>query len=207
MKKVTLIVCLLCVVTLFLNFSLAYSPESTDSSVVTASTPDIIFFDIIPVVTPTPPPPLPTPTIAPIVINDYKLDVAAVEKLAKLLWSSPLKDKVKKAALAWLVCNRASLEKYDGDVSAVISTTEFAFYDKRAHISQENLVIATLVLNQWYSEKSGNNVGRLIPEDALYLVFQGDSNRDIQFLTSKDDVEYVSWPLPGAYDYYSIEVK
>jgi hypothetical protein len=161
--------------------------------------PEVITISIIP--TPTPEPaPTPTPDVRPMVIEEHELDEDDVEAVARLLWSSPLRDKTQKAALAWLACNRADASVSGDTISSNINTSEFSFYDRKAHLSDENKEIASLVLNQWLSEKDGCKAGRLIPKKALYLDFTGYNNRELVLLAERGG-EPMGWPIKDAYDY------
>lgn len=133
-------------------------------------------------------------------ITEHALNDADVEIVARLLWSSPLRNKTSKAALAWVVCNRVDSDDFPATIAGNVTVTEFTFYDKRAHISEENTAIARLVLNQWLSERDGKNAGRLVPKTGLFIQFTGDGNRNINILDERGG-STVYYPVFGAYDY------
>lgn len=161
--------------------------------------PEVITLQIV--ATPTPAPaPTPTPDTRTFLIEEHDLEVEDVEAIARLLWSSPLRDKRQKAALAWIVCNRADASTSGDTVTSNINTSEFLFYDRKAHLSEENVALATLVLNQWKSEKDGYKVGRLIPKRALFINFEGEKNRALVIYSERGG-EPMEWPIDGAYDY------
>lgn len=141
-------------------------------------TPEVewIYLEAMPTPTPTPPPP------TPVEIREYDHDSADVETLARLLWSSPLRGEEQKTALLWVVLNRVDDQsgKFGDSISTVVTKTEFSFFDKRAHLSDENLSIARDVLNAWKSRKEGCYIGRHVPANGLYIRFTGESNREIE---------------------------
>ena len=114
--------------------------------------------------------------------TEHKLDEADVKLLARLLWSSPLRDERQKKALAWVVCNRIGVSPYGENLSAVINKTEFTFLDRKAHVSEENKRIATEVLNAYYSIKDGLNIRRPFGSNGVAIQFCGDRNRYIKVL-------------------------
>ena len=135
-----------------------------------------IYLEAAPVVTPTPPPP------PPVEIREYNHNSADVETLARLLWSSPLRGEEQKTALLWVALNRVDDQSglFGDSISEVVTKSEFSFFDKRAHLSDENLSIARDVLNAWKSRKEGCYIGRHVPANGLYIRFMGESNREIE---------------------------
>ena len=126
--------------------------------------------------------------IAPVITVNYEepqehdLDEVEVKLLARLLWSSPLRDERQKKALAWVVCNRIGVTPYGNSVSEVINRTEFTFLDKKAHVSEENKRIATEVLNAYYSIKDGLRIKRPFSASGVKVQFLGDPARYIRVL-------------------------
>ena len=120
--------------------------------------------------------------------KEHDLDEAEVKLLARLLWSSPLRDERQKKALAWVVCNRIGVAPFGETLAAVINKTEFSFLDRKAHVSEENKRIATEVLNAYYSIQDGLNVVRGIPSSGVMVQFCGDRNRYIKVLDRSFDV-------------------
>ena len=123
------------------------------------------------------------PDPRPVVVKEHDLNEEDVEKLARLLWSSPLRYEGYKKALVWVVMNRAEHgEPFGTSVQDCVNRTEFAFYDSHAHRSEENLRIVREAMNQWYTREEGNNPGTVIPRFAYYIRFTGTDNRQLQLL-------------------------
>ena len=114
--------------------------------------------------------------------RSYDLDEADVKLLARLLWSSPLREERQKKALAWVVINRIGVSPYGDTLSAVINKTEFTFLDRKAHVSEENKRIATEALNAYYSIKAGLNIKRPFSASGVKIQFVGDPARYIRVL-------------------------
>ena len=167
-------------------------------------TPAFVIFEVNP--TPTPIPiPAPPKEKEEIVIAEYELNEDDVKRIARLLWMSPLRDRTAKAALVWVVCNRIDHPDFPSTIKENITKSEFSYFDSHAHLSDTNLEIARLVLNQWLSERDGYNAGRLVPKDGLYIRYTGVNNRSIEILDSKptfdNDPKVVYYPMSGAYEY------
>ena len=98
-----------------------------------------------------------------------------VEALARLLWSSPLRNEDRKRELCWLVFNRCDDESplFDYTVTGNINRTEFSFYDRKAFLSDTNLRIAREELTRWNVWLLGVPVERPLPEGYLYASFDG----------------------------------
>jgi len=183
----------------------AEAPEPTPS-------PEINVISLEPTVTASislTPPPTQDPNT--IVIDAYELNATDVLWLARLAYLSPLYSIEYKAALMWLVLNRVDSEDFPNTVQLVISQNsrsgsggEFGFWDEDKFIQsdhlEENIALATLVLNQWLSEKDGLNSGRPIPESALFICFTGENNRNLELLSERGGVP-LYYPIRGAYDY------
>lgn len=171
--------------------------EAAQPEITPEATAQVVVVQIVPT-----PPPAPAPTREPqeIEITEHAINEADVEIIARLLWSSPLRRKTSKAALAWVVCNRVDSDTFPSTIAEVVTKTEFAFYDKRAHLSEENLQIASLVMNQWLSERDGLNAGRLVPANGLFIRFCGEDNRSMDILDARGGTT-VYYPAFGAYDY------
>jgi hypothetical protein len=150
---------------------------------------------------------IPTPVPGPkeIVIKSHDINENDVKRVARLLWSSPLRDRTAKAALVWVVCNRVDHLDFPSTIRENITTSEVTYFDSHAHLSDENLEIARLVLNQWLSERDGYNAGRLVPTNGLYIRYSGVNNRSIEILDSKPtethEAKSVYYPMAGAYEY------
>lgn len=194
---VTMLVLLTCV-----GFT---QPNMINEEPVALVTPEVPVIEMKLLYTPTPTlPPMPTPvaraTNSEIQINEYQLNEEDVETIARLLWSSPLRTRTSKAALAWVVCNRVDSDIFPSTIREVVVKSEFSFYDRKAHISEENLEIARLVLNQWLSERDGYESGRLVPANGLFTQFAGENNRNLNILDKRGG-NCVYYPMAGAYEY------
>ena len=124
---------------------------------------------------------LPDPRPVNVVMHD--LNDKDVEKMARLLWSSPLRYEGYKKQLVYVVMNRAAYgEPFGTSIQDCINVHEFAFFDSHAHRSEENLRIVREAMNEWYSREEGNNPGTVIPRFAYYIRFTGTDNRQLQLL-------------------------
>ena len=108
---------------------------------------------------------------------------ADVELLARLLWSSPLRNEDLKRQLIWVVLNRVDDERlmFPATIAENVNRREFTFYDKRAYLSETNLRIAREELERWTRVLSGIEE-RPVPEGYVYLRFYGDNNRMIYLM-------------------------
>lgn len=106
-----------------------------------------------------------------------------VELLARLLWSSPLRNEDAKRQLVWCVLNRVDDERpmFARTIAGNVTKKEFTFYDKRAYLSETNLRIAREELGRWTRVLSGTEE-RPVPEGYVYLRFAGDNNRMIYLM-------------------------
>lgn len=148
------------------------------SSVAVATTPEPTAQQVVFTAVPTPMPEAPRK----ITVNEYDNDRAEIETLAKLLWSSPLRNEGEKKKLLWVVFNRIADQsnKFGFSIADVVTAHEFTFYDDGAHLSEENLRIANECMNAWKSEREGNYVGAHVPEEGVYIRFVGDRNRALE---------------------------
>ena len=107
-----------------------------------------------------------------------------VEILARLLWSSPLRNEDRKRELCWLVFNRCDDESplFDYTIKGNVNRTEFTFYDRKAYLSETNLRIAREELTRWNVWLLGVPVERPLPEGYLYANFNG---HDVTFLKER----------------------
>ena len=142
--------------------------------------------------------PVPVPVVEavpdprPVVVKSHELDPKDVEKLARLLWSSPLRHEDYKKALCYVVLNRAAHgDPFGTSVQDCINTSEFRFFDAHAHRSEENLRIAREAMNEWLSRKEGENVGFVMPLNAYYIQFCGTDNRQLKLLDI--DMKTIDW--------------
>lgn len=101
---------------------------------------------------------------------------ADAQILAKLLWSSPLRNEDDKRRLCWLVFNRCDDERYGlfgATVESVVILREFPFYDRKAHVSDTNLRIAREELRRWALHKIGAVKERPLDAALVYAAFDG----------------------------------
>lgn len=115
-------------------------------------------------------------------IRSHEIDKKDVEVLARLLWSSPLRDEKYKKALCWIIFNRIDDNSglFGNSIQECVNKHEFAFYDPHAHRSEANLSLARECINAWLSEKEGCNVGSHIGRLNVYIRFAGEDNRMIE---------------------------
>ena len=110
-------------------------------------------------------------------------DETDVELLARLLWSSPLRNEDAKRQLVWCVLNRVDDERpmFPRTIAGNVTRKEFTFYDRKAYLSETNLRIARDELERWTRVLSGIEE-RPVPEGYVYLRFAGDNNRMIDLM-------------------------
>ena len=110
-------------------------------------------------------------------------DESDVELLARLLWSSPLRNEDAKRQLVWCVLNRVDDERpmFPRTIAGNVTRKEFTFFDKRAYLSETNLRIAREELERWTRVLSGIEE-RPVPEGYVYIRFAGDNNRMIYLM-------------------------
>lgn len=114
---------------------------------------------------------------------EHSLNDEDVKLLAKLLWSSPLREERQKKALAWVAVNRMGVYPFGSTLQSVITKSEFTFYNKRAHVSEENTRIAKEVLNAYYSITVDHlNIKRPFSAAGVKVQFLGDPARYIRVL-------------------------
>lgn len=137
------------------------------------------------------PPPPPAP---PIETKTFVHEREDLEILARLLWSSPLRDEEAKRTLLWVVMNRVSDEsgQFGDTIKSVVTKNEFSFYDRKAHLSETNLRIAQEVMDEWLSNEYGFYIGSHVPFNGLYIRFVGENNRGIE-VTAERGGEALTW--------------
>lgn len=106
-----------------------------------------------------------------------------VELLARLLWSSPLRNEDAKRQLVWVVLNRVDDERpvFARTIAGNVTRKEFTFFDRKAYVSETNARIAREELERWTRVLSGLEE-RPVPEGYVYLRFAGDGNRMIYLM-------------------------
>ena len=122
-------------------------------------------------------------------IRSHEIDKEDVEILARLLWSSPLREEKYKKALCWIVFNRIDNNSglFGDTIRECVNHREFSFYDIHAHRSEANLKLARECINAWLSEKEGCNVGNHIGRLNLYIRFSGYNNRVLEVSIDRKD--------------------
>lgn len=110
-------------------------------------------------------------------------DESDVELLARLLWSSPLRNEDAKRQLVWVVLNRVDDERtiFARTIAGNVNRKEFTFFDRKAYLSETNLRVAREELERWTRVLSGIEE-RPVPEGYVYLRFAGDGNRMIYLM-------------------------
>ena len=162
-----LLICIAMLILFVSGTALAEESEVIDLIPVKAEVPEAI--------------PAPVDTRA-VEIRSHEIDKEDVEVLARLLWSSPLREEKYKKALCWIVFNRIDNNSglFGDSIKECVNRHEFAFYDPHAHRSDANLKLARECINAWLSEKEGCNVGSHIGRLNLYIRFSGHDNRAIE---------------------------
>ena len=123
------------------------------------------------------------PDPRPVIVVNHSLNDRDVEKMARLLWSSPLRSEEEKKNLVWVVMNRAAYgDPFGNSIQDCINVHEFSFFDAHAHRSEENLRIVRESMNEWLSRADGYNPGVVIPRCAFYIRFTGEQNRHMELL-------------------------
>lgn len=141
---------------------------------------------------------IPTPTPRPVYrvsedIPEYKHSKADVERIAKLLWSSPLRSESEKTKLVWVVLNRLDQgEPFGNTVKEVVNDSEFTFFDRHSRVSDKNRKLVESIMTLWKAEKDGYFIGRRPSKNALYCRFCGEGNRKLAMLEepSGKPIEY-----------------
>ena len=102
---------------------------------------------------------------------------ADAEILAKLLWSSPLRNEDEKRRLVWVVLNRVDDEGplFDRTIAGNVNRQEFTFFDRKAHVSETNMRIAREELDRWTRVLVGIEA-RPVPAAYVYIRFSGERN-------------------------------
>lgn len=142
---------------------------------------EVIVIEAMP--TPTPPPAMECPLEEE--TRHYEHDETEVKILARLLWSSPLRAERYKRDLLWVVFNRVrdTSDLFGDEIKSVVTTSEFAFYDKKAHVSKENVRIVREELDRFYSLLDGLYIGK--HPNGLYIRFEGEDNRILTVLDER----------------------
>lgn len=108
-------------------------------------------------------------------IVEHSLDQHDIRVLARLLWSSPLRDDQEKRKLLWVVFNRMDDDSgiFGDTIDTVVIRREFAFYESNCYISKVNTQIVTEELNKYLSLHQGYHITRPIPANHVYCDFSG----------------------------------
>lgn len=141
--------------------------------------PEVIDLIYIPEPTPVP---IPVPEDPrPIDILEHNLNEKDVERIARLIWGSPARDKDSKILLVWCIMNRLNhpTGMFGTTIKEVVNQTEFSWFNPHDHRSQENLKLVRDTMNQYLTwRETNNNVGRH-PSKNVYYIRSSSENRNI----------------------------
>jgi hypothetical protein len=141
--------------------------------------PEVIDLVYIPEPTPVPIPMPEDPR--PIKIIEHNLDEKDVERIARLIWGSPAKDRDSKVLLIWCVMNRLyePTGYFGSSIREIVNKNEFSWFSPHDHRSQENLKLVRDTLNQYLTwRETNNNVGRH-PSRRVYYIRSTEENRNV----------------------------
>ena len=129
---------------------------------------------------------------------DNPLDPYEVELIGRTIWGEAegVEDKAEQAAVAWCVLNRVDAS---GKTIEEIVTAPYQFYGFRkfGEVPEEFLQLAEDVLLRWRIEKrGGEDVGRVLPEDYLFFIGDGEHN---YFSKEWQATDYWDWSLKSPY--------
>lgn len=115
----------------------------------------------------------------------YRLDQSDVKILARLLWSSPLRDESSKIKLIWCVLNRVTDDtgRFGDSIQECVNKTEFTFFDKHARVSDRNKAIVERELTRWMAYKDGYGIGYHPSTKGVFCRFTGEYNRKIELMS------------------------
>lgn len=152
-----------------------------------ADEPQVVWIDVVPLATPRPVYQMDDD------IPTYKHSKKDVDRIARLLWSSPLRSESEKTKLVWVVLNRVDAgEPFGTTIHDVVNASEFTFFDRKARVSDKNKALVENVMNLWKAQKDGYKIGCRPPQDALYCRFGGEGNRKLALLTEPSGKE-IAW--------------
>ena len=144
--------------------------------------------DLTPIVEPAPSP-IPVPE-QPIEIHQYLHDRNDVERLARLLWSSPLRTAEEKEKLLWCVFNRLYTKRagyqFGSSIREIVCQSEFSFFDSHAHRSEDNIQFVEETWDKYQSMRDGYFVGKHPSNLGIFIRFTGPDNRQITLLDGKN---------------------
>lgn len=131
--------------------------------------------------------------------EDKPVDPYEVELIGRTIWGEAegVKDKAEQAAVAWCVLNRVD-DSGKTIEEVVTAPSQFVgFYRVKGEVPEHFLQLAEDVLLRWRLEKTGmEDVGRVLPED--YLFFIGDGERNY-FSQEWKATDYWGWSLKSPY--------
>lgn len=128
--------------------------------------------DLIPIPEATPAPEKMPDDPRPVEIREHDLNEKDVERIARLIWGSPAKQKQSKVLIVWCVMNRLNDKSgmFGDTIETVVTKSEFGWFSIHDHRSEENLKIVRDTMNQWLTWKEGGtNVGRHPSGKVMYL--------------------------------------
>lgn len=107
-------------------------------------------------------------------------------------------SKTKKAACAWVACNRAD-SSGKTIVHVITAKNQFCGYNPDNEVTEELYDLAKDVLTRWYREKAGEaDVGRVIPPE--YEWFTGDGRENVFRNAYKAPYDTWDFSLDSPYD-------
>jgi len=121
----------------------------------------------------------------------YMVAKEDVETLARLLWSSPLRDESNKTKLIWCVLNRVAdnTGRFGDSIQECVTVREFPFYDRKARVSDANRELVERELQRWMAYRDGYGIGYHPSAAGVFLRFVGEYNRRVELLRNIDDQE------------------
>lgn len=139
---------------------------------------DVIDLTPVPVEVPDP---IPYEDPRPVEIKEHDLDEKDVERVARLIWGSPARQKESKQVLIWCVLNRLYEPTgfFGSSIKDVVNQSEFAWFSPHDHRSEENLKLVRDEMNRYLSWKLDHlNIGRH-PSGRIYYIRSSDADRTV----------------------------
>ena len=130
----------------------------------------------------------------PLVVN-----LEDAELIGRTIWGEAegVESETERAAVAWCILNR--VDAWDQTIEEVVTAPEqFHGYRAEGDCPREHIDMALDVLARWTREKvDGSEVGRVLPENYLYFIGDGDRNHFTEEWQAED---YWTWSLPSPYN-------
>lgn len=135
-----------------------------------------------------------TPKPTPLIVS-----IEDAEFIGRTIWGEAegVDSETERAAVAWCILNRA--DAWGQTIEEVVTSPEqFHGYRPWGDCPQEHIELALDVLARWTREKVDDaEVGRVLPEDYLYFIGDGDRNHFTEEWQAED---YWTWSLPSPYN-------